>query len=180
MRRGSLALALLVTISACATLPAGTRSLAAEQEAFWSRLRSLCGQALEGRVALSARSAGDTAMAGQRLMMHVRDCGNEEIRVPFHVGADRSRTWVFTRTTSGLRLKHDHRHEDGQPDSVTMYGGDTRERGEPWRQRFPADSFTASLNPLFRTNVWTVEIQSGDAPSSSRSMKRRPPSFKQY
>jgi hypothetical protein len=23
----------------------------------------------------------------------------------------------------GLQLKHDHRHEDGTPDEVTMYGG---------------------------------------------------------
>jgi hypothetical protein len=27
--------------------------------------------------------------------MHVRDCGPDSIRIPFHVGADRSRTWLI-------------------------------------------------------------------------------------
>ena len=45
--------------------------------------------------------------------MHVRECSEDAIRIPFHVGEDRSRTWVVTRTANGLRLKHDHRHEDG-------------------------------------------------------------------
>ena len=33
--------------------------------------------------------------------MHVRSCTPTEIRVPFHVGEDRSRTWVITRTDGG-------------------------------------------------------------------------------
>ena len=97
-------------------------------------------------------------MAGKRLVMHVRQCGATEIRIPFHVGEDRSRTGVVTRTATGLRLKHDHRHEDGQPDSITQYGGDTRDVGTAGRQSFPADAHTASLNPLFSTNVWTMEL----------------------
>src|SRR3712207_8407608 len=47
--------------------------------------------------------------AGKRLVMHVRDCSPNEVRIPFHVGEDRSRTWIVTRTAAGLRLKHDHR-----------------------------------------------------------------------
>jgi hypothetical protein len=98
--------------------------------------------------------------------MHVRECGRYEIRVPFHVGSDRSRTWVVTRTDSGLRLKHDHRHADGTPDVLTMYGGDTRDAGTAIRQEFPADAeskalferegLTASIG-----NVWAVEIEPG-------------------
>ena len=34
-----------------------------------------------------------------------------------------------TTTATGLRLKHDHRHEDGHPDKVTLYGGDTADAG---------------------------------------------------
>ena len=58
-----------------------------------------------------------------------RSCDLAEIRIPFHVGEDRSRTWVMTPTSVGLRLKHDHRHEDGSEDEVTQYGGDTRGTG---------------------------------------------------
>ena len=56
-----------------------------------------------------------------------------ELRVPFHVG-DNLRTWILTRTDSGLRLKHDHRHEDGSDDPVTMYGSDTATPGTAARQ----------------------------------------------
>ncbi len=156
MRR--LVFALLLASSACATVPAAPH-LAPEQEMFWAALGAHCGRAYEGRVTLSAGSAGDTAMAGKRLVMHVRQCGAAEIRIPFHVGDDRSRTFVVTRTPTGLRLKHDHRHEDGKPDSITWYGGDTRGPGAAHAQSFPADAHTASLNPLFRTNVWTMEIE---------------------
>lgn len=90
--------------------------------------------------------------------MHVRGCTADSLRVPFHVGENRSRTWVLTRTDSGVRLKHDHRHADGSEDSVTQYGGDSRTGGTASMMEFPADSFTAAMLPAARTNVWTVEV----------------------
>ena len=153
--------ALAAVSAACATFPPAGPPLAPEQEAFWAAIAANCGSAYEGRVALSTGSAGDTAMAGKRLVMHVRECKPGEIRIPFHVGDDRSRTWVLTRTAAGLRLKHDHRHEDGKPDSITWYGGDTRGRGAVNSQSFPADVHTISLNPVYGTNVWTMEIEPG-------------------
>jgi len=94
--------------------------------------------------------------------MHVRECTPTEIRVPFHVGSNRSRTWVITRTGRGLRLKHDHRHEDGTEDSVSLYGGDTRDAGTTSKQEFHADAHTASLIPAARTNIWTLELVSDE------------------
>ena len=126
------------------------------RDEFWSRLTALCGNAYGGSVAESVPP--DTVMSAQVLVMHVRDCSADTIRIPFHVGQNRSRTWVLTREASGLRLKHDHRHEDGSADSVTMYGGDTRTDGAPGRQEFFADSVTASLIPAARTNIWTLEL----------------------
>jgi hypothetical protein len=126
------------------------------QVAFWNSLRELCGTAHDGRVVEAP--ADDTTFAGKELIMHVRTCTDTEIRIPFHVGADRSRTWVLTRTGSGLRLKHDHRHEDGSEDAVTQYGGDARPGGTAELQEFPADEHTASLIPAAATNVWTVEV----------------------
>lgn len=123
---------------------------------FWARLTMLCGKAFEGRVAEAP--AGDTSFTNRALVMHVRNCGADSIRVPFHVGTDRSRTWVITRSGGGLRLKHDHRHQDGSPDSVTQYGGDARMPGSAGAMEFPADSFTAALIPPARTNVWTLEV----------------------
>ena len=160
-RRLLLVVVLSLAVAACATVQSAPPRLPPEQEAFWSSLQTLCGRAYEGRVLYSAGAPGDTGMATQRLVMHVRECLPTEIRIPFHVGDDRSRTWVVTRTATGLRLKHDHRHEDGQPDSITWYGGDTRDPGDRARQVFPADAHTISLNPVFRTNVWTIDLRPG-------------------
>ncbi|HYH81074.1 MAG TPA: hypothetical protein VEX86_14830, partial [Longimicrobium sp.] len=119
-----------------------------------------CGRAFEGRV--TTTDEADRAFAASRLVMHVRSCRDDEIRIPFHVGEDRSRTWVISRTASGLRLKHDHRHADGSEDAVTQYGGDTRSAGSATRQEFHADAHTAALIPAAAVNVWTVEVIPGE------------------
>ncbi len=135
-------------------------ALPPEQEDFWETLRSMCGQAFAGRMA-EGTEASDFAFEQKALVMHVRACGENEIRIPFHVGDNRSRTWVVTRTSTGLRLKHDHRHEDGTEDRVTQYGGDTASAGSFGRQEFPADSHTAELIPAAKSNIWTIAIEPG-------------------
>lgn len=142
---------LLAATAACAIVPAET-----PVEAYWSQLQSLCGHSYTGRV--DEAPAGDTTFANKALVMNVQECSDSVIHIPFHVGEDHSRTWILTRTASGVRLKHDHRHEDGTPDSVTNYGGDARMPIGPTRAEFPADSFTSSLIPAARTNVWTVAV----------------------
>lgn len=149
-------------LGGCATLPQRTPATS-----FFDRLGTLCGQAFEGRI-VSPPVAADASFAGQRLVMHVRHCSPDEIRIPFHVGNDRSRTWVVTRTGAGLRLKHDHRHEDGTEDRVTQYGGDSTGSGTADRQSFPADAFTRALlvrenNPAGVDNVWALEVRPGHA-----------------
>jgi hypothetical protein len=104
----------------------------------------------------------DAAFVSAPLVMHVAACEPGRIRIPFHVGEDRSRTWVLTRTAAGLRLKHDHRHADGSPDVLTMYGGDTTAPGTAARQAFPADAesialFRANGSTRSVTNVWAME-----------------------
>jgi len=132
----------------------------APADAFLARLSELCGRRFEGRVV--SADAADADMARQRLVMHVRDCSAAQVRIPFQVGADRSRTWVLTRTAEGLRLKHDHRHEDGAEDELSQYGGDTAAPGSATRQEFPADAFSKQLflakgNPASVDNIWAME-----------------------
>lgn len=103
--------------------------------------------------------------------MHVRDCTHDEIRIPFHVGEDRSRTWVLSRLTSGVRLKHDHRHEDGSEDRVTQYGGDTQIASASRALDFHADEFTAKLIPAATTNIWTIGIDA-DGRSFTYGLRR--------
>ena len=134
---------------------------------FMDALAQYCGKAFAGRVVANVpASATPDPFEGRALVMHVRGCDapERELRVPFHVGDDRSRTWVLTRIGDGLRLKHDHRHADGSPDAVTLYGGDTREAGSAARQEFPVDAESIAmfekegLNASV-TNTWAMEIE---------------------
>jgi hypothetical protein len=152
--------ALSLLLSGCATVPDAPDP----QSAFFASLGALCGRAYEGRVVTD--DAADRDMAGQRLVMHVRDCSDDVVRIPFHVGENRSRTWVITRTQAGLRLKHDHRHQDGSEDVLTQYGGDTVGTGTAERQEFPVDRFSKDLfnrqnAAVSTTNVWAMEVRPG-------------------
>jgi hypothetical protein len=153
LRRGAL---LLVFTIGCATT--ADRDQAGDR--FWNALQPLCGRAFEGRM-IEGTEASDAALGQQRLVMHVRSCSPNEIRIPFFAGEDRSRTWVITRTGEGLRLKHDHRHEDGTPDRITQYGGDTRAPDDDLSLDFFADAYTAELLPAAATNIWTLSIVPG-------------------
>lgn len=133
---------------------------------FLANLVPYCGKAYAGRiVADQPKSNTPDPFEGKSLVMHVSGCEDpyREIRIPFHVGDDRSRTWVITRTATGLRLKHDHRHQDGSPDTLTMYGGDTVAPGSVRRQEFPADAESRQLfqregRAASMSNTWAMEL----------------------
>lgn len=154
----------LLAAAALISLPASTAFAAdapSDQTVFMTRLNALCGQRFEGRVVTT--DAADADFASRRLIMHVRDCSPDEVRIPFAVGEDRSRTWIVTKTDAGLRLKHDHRHDDGTTDVLHWYGGDTTEAGTAARQTFPVDAesialFNANESAVSTTNVWAMEV----------------------
>ena len=148
------------SLAGCAVVPEAP----GPQQQFFDRLRALCGNAYGGRLAEGGEA--DRDFRENRLVMHVRTCSAEEIRIPFHVGDDRSRTWVIRRSGSGLTLKHDHRHEDGSSDVLTQYGGETASPGSARRQEFPADAYSRDLFtrqniPQSTANVWAVEVVPG-------------------
>jgi hypothetical protein len=157
----ALSVALALTTTACAPT---SKLPASPQDTFFERITALCGQAYTGRiVADEPAPTGVDAFSGKALVMHVRECGDDTVRIPFHVGDDRSRTWVVARTVGGLRLEHDHRHADGSPDAMTMYGGDTTDVGTARRQQFPVDAesramFTREGRSVSNTNVWAMEV----------------------
>ena len=160
--RALLTAALAALLAACASVPP-----AVPADAFFANLRALCGNAYAGRVLVDTPPAsGSNPFAGKPLRMHVRECSDDSIRIPFQVGDDRSRTWVLTRTASGLRLKHDHRHADGSADAVTQYGGDTAEAGSATRQAFPVDADSIAMfqragpSPSV-SNTWAMAIEPG-------------------
>ena len=117
----------------------------------------MCGETFEGEMTFPVD--GQDSFAGKLLLAKFEVCTDSEIRVPFLVGDDASRTWIFSKTENGgLQLKHDHRHTDGTPDEVTMYGGMANNSGAALSQAFQADAYTAKLIPAATTNVWTISL----------------------
>ena len=154
--KGLLGIAVVLGLAACQSNAAKS-----PQDVFFENIRQHCGKAFAGK--LVSKDEADADFVDKPMVMHVRECSDTELRIPFHVEDDHSRTWVITKTGEGLRLKHDHRHEDGSEDAVTQYGGDTIYEGAKSRQVFPVDQYsidmfereglTASV-----VNIWAVEI----------------------
>jgi hypothetical protein len=133
---------------------------------FLSAVAAMCGNAYAGRIIANEPAQPNDAFEGQTLVMHVRTCEPERVLVPFHVGEDRSRTWVLTLHGDRIRLKHDHRHQDGTEDELTQYGGDSIAVGTATRQEFPVDQFSIDLftrtnRTVSNTNTWAMEVHPG-------------------
>ncbi|WP_206674666.1 hypothetical protein [Rheinheimera pleomorphica] len=132
----------------------------ASHDAYFDNLRAHCGKAYQGKVVMdNPKSDGFDG----KLIMHVRKCTDSQLQIPFHVGDNHSRTWIITKTGSGLSLKHDHRNKDGSHDVSTMYGGHTLDAGWPTVQSFPADQYSKELFvrlgiPASNGNTWQMYI----------------------
>ena len=152
---------LVAASSVAAARPAPLVSIPSH-DGFFDNIAAHCGKAYEGKVSVD-NAAGPSSFAGKKLVMHVRRCNERELQVPFHVGDDASRTWIITKTGSGLSLKHDHRHKDGSDDISTMYGGHTLDAGFANAQSFPADQYSKELFvsqgiPQSMGNTWQMYI----------------------
>ncbi len=131
------------------------------QDEFFRAISELCGKAYSGTVTVD--NASSDSFANKKLIMHVRRCDETQLQIPFHVGEDASRTWLITKTGSGLSLKHDHRHSDGTEDTLTQYGGHTVDAGWAQVQSFPADQYSKELFvrnaiPQSVGNTWQIFI----------------------
>jgi hypothetical protein len=125
----------------------------APQDEFWHNLQALCEGAAAGR--LLQAPPGDTQIDPEApLVVHFRECTEEELRFPLHVADNRSRTWVFIRHDDSLELRHDHRHPDGTEESNTWYGASTMDEGTATRQEFVSER-----NGML--SGWRVEIEPG-------------------
>lgn len=160
---------LLLTVSflfaSCSTTPSRnaqetiteeqTKEMAALE--FWTQLKSLQGKTFEGQL---VNAPANDDFSGKRLVMHVLYADDEKILIPFNVGDNLSRTWIFTYKNGRIELKHDHRHEDGSSDEVTMYGGTSTNEGTPNMQVFPADQETVDIISYAFPNVWWITVDS--------------------
>ena len=149
-----------LTVGALSTTAAATDS----HGDFFNQLKKICGHSYLGKVVAS--NASDDKWRQSKLIIHAPACTTDmaaQIKIPLHVGQDQSRTWVITKDNKGLSLKHDHRHSDGTPDAVSLYGGHTVTSGTALSQDFPVDDFSKALFlkeglSASITNVWTISL----------------------
>ncbi|UNM96417.1 hypothetical protein MMG00_00650 [Ignatzschineria rhizosphaerae] len=126
---------------------------------FWEQLQTHCGNAYAGKLG----EGQDRPEFTGDLVMHVKTCSDTEIKIPFFVGEDLSRTWVLTKDENNLiQLKHDHRHEDGSEEDINLYGGKSTNVGHSNFQFFPADPATAAMIPDASSNVWWIELSNSE------------------
>ncbi|MEP2935475.1 MAG: hypothetical protein ABJM06_07145 [Gilvibacter sp.] len=147
---------LILSISLCFCL--GITAIAQDKtpaQTFFNNLEAHCGKAYEGTLVLPEE---DQAFGGKRLVMHVRSCEDNVIKIPFFVGDDKSRTWILTYKDDRITLEHDHRHKDGSEDDINFYGGTTTNSGKAGIQFFPANEHTQKMIPAAATNVWWITI----------------------
>jgi hypothetical protein len=132
------------------------------QDQFMTNLATHCGNAYAGGLTLAP--PGDTMLeGGELLVVHFRECGENELRLPFHIRNmdgtwNRSRTWILTRHDGRIELRHDHRKPDGSEDDMTMYGGFTISEGTPSLQIFQSVPRSEETG-IFRG--WRLEIEPG-------------------
>jgi hypothetical protein len=132
-------------------LPAAAQAQDARDQ--FATLKSLCGQQFDGVLVYPKDPQHD--FAGKRLQADFA-CSDRQIKQCVPVGEDVAHL-IISRTPTGLALQHDHRHADGTPDAVTMYGGMASTTGSALSQSFLADDYTARLvkGP---PRMWTISV----------------------
>ena len=88
-RAYQVALPVVLTLLACGACGGTDSDAEGSQSLFWRNLTDRCGESYAGRATMAPE--GDTVVAGRNLVMHIMECGDREIRIPFHVGENRSR-----------------------------------------------------------------------------------------
>ncbi|MDO8991867.1 hypothetical protein [Daejeonella sp.] len=129
------------------------------EKEFFKAIRSLEGKTFYGKAIYMPDTTKANDFWGKVLSFKVSRSNRSELKLPFNVGENQTRTWVLTKTKGGIRLKHDHRHTDGSPDSITNYGRDSDQKiSTALAQYLPADEFTSNLIPAAKTNRWIMEF----------------------
>lgn len=129
-----------------------------EAKKFLEQFKQFEGKYFEGEIVAGGKE-GD-GFVGQKLMMQVKSYSDRDVKIPFYVGEDKSRTWVLSYSNNLLTLKHDHRQEDGSADAVTFYGGTANNNGSEIMQMFPADQETCQMIDYACYNVWWITMDS--------------------
>jgi hypothetical protein len=125
------------------------------RQAFFEHMRGFCGQTFGGRTIYAEE--GDTTFEPARLYFIVEECSDDELRIPFIVGDDASRTWVLRMGEEGLTFFHEHLRPDGTEYETSGFGGHASDEGSPTFQHFP-DFRANDETPAEEHRIWRLRI----------------------
>lgn len=151
---------LVVLVAGCNATPgsqAGSNGPTPEQRAFFDNIKAMCGQVFGGRTVLAPE--GDEVFEPARLYFIVEECTDNELRIPFVVGEDASRTWILRLGDDGLSFIHEHLRSDGTEYEGSGFGGhaNTNTEGSATFQSFE-DYWTTEDTPAAEYRVWRLRI----------------------
>ena len=89
-----------------------TSIYAQNDKTFLKDLKTLEGKTFFGKAIYMPDTISKNDFWGKKLSFTIVKGKKSELRMPFQVGENKSRTWVLSKTKNGLQLKHDHRHDD--------------------------------------------------------------------
>jgi len=125
------------------------------QRAFFENMRAMCGETFGGRTIFAEE--GDETFEPARLYFTVEECGEDEIRAPFTVGDDASRTWILQMGEEGLTFSHEHLRPDGTEYETSGFGGHATDDGSATFQHFP-DFWGTDETPEAERRIWRLRI----------------------
>ncbi len=128
-----------------------------DQITFMNYYQEFCGDTFKGQTTIIDLGE-DHELDGADLTMILETCSEDEVRIPFIVNEDSSRTWIVKMTQHGLHLSHDHRYPDGTQYDQNFYGGYADDEGSAFLQYFPADHRTIEDRPQREINRWAKEF----------------------
>jgi hypothetical protein len=122
---------------------------------FMAQYEPYCGNTYAGR-SVFVDLGDESPLIGARLLMTVAECSVDEIRIPFYVDEDRSRTWILSYQDGALRLGHDHRYDDGSEYEANFYGGFAMENENGHFQYFPEYAESGETVLFFPSDERTI------------------------
>jgi hypothetical protein len=142
--------------------PQSSQAVTSEQEKmvhdiFFERFKALEGQRFYGQEVYIQE--GRESWADLEMEMYVREWTEGVVYIPFRLADNSSRTWtIYRQDDNRLWLRHDHRHEDGTPEEVNLYGGFSSNKSDAFQHFFPADDYTCQLINHACENEWILSF----------------------
>jgi len=149
---------LLLLASGCSASPPGNDFGASNpQRAFFDALAERCGDEYPGRAVIAPES--DPTFRPAFLGMVIASCTENQIRIPFLVDGDDTRTWVLTLDDDGLLFTHEHMLEGDTLSSNSGWGGRAEwGTGTAAFQHFPDHRWDPARVPEENRSHWRMRL----------------------